>query len=107
MSLKKEGSIVFFAKHDHPDWTTNANAYNFPEMKHGSIHVTSKKEPDGTFKVSVAGPFGQQFDFAVKPIPETDARGLHVGVTWKENLVTLYLNGEVAGTVRAEKKKPF
>jgi hypothetical protein len=92
MNGTPEGTIEFWAKHDHPEWFSNSQGYNFPTIKSGSIEVASAKNPDRTIRVSVNGLPAGPLEF-IHPIPECGPKGLFVVVTWTPKRVTLFLNG--------------
>lgn len=93
MGIKNEGSIVFGLFHKHKDWSTNSSGYNFEAIKQGDISAEAKKLPDKTIEIKLTGPFDKAFVFQ-RPIPQCDQRGLQVAMTWKDNKVQLYLNGQ-------------
>ena len=90
--ISKEGSIATLLRHEHPDWATNRAVYNFPEIVSDGITFKATKNYDRTVIISIDGPFGNSYDFKA-PIPPCDERGLHVGITWANGEVVLYLNG--------------
>ena len=98
MSLEKKGTIAFSIKHDHPDWATNDQSYNFGPFDTGlGLAVRAVKHPDKTLEISVAGPMGMTHAFR-GPMPAVGPRGTMVGVTWKDNELKLYLNGKLGHT---------
>jgi hypothetical protein len=98
--LLSEGTIAFFVKHKHADWTSNADRYRFPDVRRDPIAVSAVKQPDGTIEITISGPFGGRYAFAA-PIPPCDERGLHINLTWVDRRVMLSLNGADIETQRA------
>lgn len=94
MGLKNEGSMVFGLNHENKDWSTNSSGYNFGSFQHEEISAKVTKHPDKTIEIELIGPFDKNFVFR-RPIPPCDDRGLHVAITWKDDMVQLYLNGEL------------
>jgi hypothetical protein len=91
--LTKKGTLAFFVKGKDADWATNDKPYSFkPFTREGISAIVSKGTDRGVY-VEIAGPFGNSYDFRV-PLPACDHRGLHVALTWEDESVTLYLNGE-------------
>lgn len=97
MGLKNEGSIVFGLSHEHKDWPTNSSGYKFDIIEQKDISVEAKKLPDKTIEIKLTGPFDKTFVFQ-RPIPQCDERGLQVAMTWKDDEVKLYLNGQLEET---------
>lgn len=93
MGLKNEGSMVFWLNHEHKDWATNSSGYNFGAIEQQEISAEAKKLPDKTIEIKIVGPFDKSFVFQ-RPIPPCDKRGLQVAITWNNNKVELYLNGQ-------------
>lgn len=99
MNQKNEGSIVFQVRHHHKDWATNSSCYNFrtTKLKLEGISVKTTKHPDKTVEIKLIRLSGKTFTFR-NPVPACDERGLHVAITWKEDKVKLYLNGQLVET---------
>jgi hypothetical protein len=97
MSLKaSEGTITFWARHDHPDWATNNSGYDFsktPSSETG-VHVESMKNPNKTVTVIAYDGTGCAVEFT-KPMPTVSEKGLFVCVTWDWGQVKLYLNAKL------------
>lgn len=93
----KEGTVAFFAQHDHQDWDTNANSYKFPKLDKYGVSVEATKERDCTFKVVVDGALGKRFVFQ-RPTPQLGPDGVHVIVRWSGTHIDLILNGAVVET---------
>lgn len=98
MSIREEGSVTFWLRHKHADWTTNSNGYSFGNIDTSEISVDAVKHPDRTIELTVSGPLGKDFTLRY-PIPKCDARGLFVAITWESPEVKLYLNGGLAGSI--------
>jgi hypothetical protein len=94
MSIKNEGSLVFWLNHEHKDWPTNSSGYNFGTSRIEDISAETKKHPDKTIEIKIIGPFNKTFVFQ-RPIPPCDQRGLQVVITWGNDKVQLYLNGKL------------
>ncbi len=98
MGIQSEGSITFWLRHEHEDWTTNSESYHFATVKRPGVAVKAIKHPDKTIELELSGPLGQHFDFR-HLIPECEARGLFVAITWKAPELNLYLNGKLVEAV--------
>ena len=93
--FQQEGTITGWANPPSaPDWATDSNGYTFPPFKLNNVTATCTKHPDRTVEVTVDGLFGRQFGIR-EPIPQCDARGLFIAITWKDLEVTFFLNGEI------------
>lgn len=90
-----DGTITFWATAKHPNGLTDSSVVRFPPLSHGSVRVTSVKNPDGKIAINIEGLHGRSFAFN-EPIPPCDARGLFVVITWTPQRVTLNLNGQEA-----------
>ena len=97
MNDQNEGTLAFLLKHEHRDWTTNSNGYDFGSFEKPGLSANAVKHPDKTIELKFYGPFGQ-LRFR-RPIPRCDERGLQVVITWRDSEVKLYLNGELVDTV--------
>lgn len=97
MGLKNEGTMVFWLNHEHKDWSTNSSGYNFGTSRMEDISAETTKHPDKTIEIKLTGPFDKSFVFR-RPIPQCDPRGLQVAITWKDDEVKLYLNGQLVET---------
>jgi hypothetical protein len=97
VSLQKEGSMVFWLRHAHDDWSTNAHRYNFGTVEAQGVIVNAIKHPDGTLECAVDGALGRRQVFRVA-IPSCDEQGLFVALTWELPLLRLYLNGTLIET---------
>jgi hypothetical protein len=92
-----EGAITFWCQHQHADWPTNEQDYNFGEVSGGGVTATAVKHTDRTIAVSLSGPQGRTIEFR-QPIPPCDQRGLFIAINWTPLAATLYLNGKQAET---------
>jgi len=101
MSPRNEGTIVFRLQHQHKDCATNSAGYNFGIIKADDISAEAAKHSDKTLEIKLTGSFDKNFTFR-NPIPPSDEGGLHVAMTWKEDKVQLYLNGQLVETKEAE-----
>jgi hypothetical protein len=97
LSLQQEGSVVFWLRHEHSDWSTNAHGYNFGAIQVQSVIVNAIKRPDCTLECTIEGVLGRQHVFHVA-IPCCDERGLCVALTWQSPQLHLYLNGGLVKT---------
>ena len=100
MSLKTEGSMTFWLRHEHKDWATNNSSYNFGAVQTEDVSAKAVKHPDKSVEIKLLDPFNQSFSFR-QPIPTCDDRGLFVALTWKDRQVKLYLNGNEVETQNA------
>ena len=98
--LSKVGSITFWMTFLHSDWATNDKGYKFPEKRSGPIVINASKEPDGTVRIEIDGPFNKTFQFMAQ-IPECGEKGLFVAITWEKKEVLLYLNGQHVETKKS------
>ena len=87
--------------HEHKDWSTNLSGYNFGAIKQQEISAEAKKLPDKTIEIKIVGPFDESFVFQ-RPIPLCDKRGLQVAITWNNNKVEFYLNGQLEDSKTVE-----
>lgn len=95
-NVQNKGSVTFFVKHPHSDWSTNVHGYKFPVVQPSGtgISVSVRKNSDLTVEIDADGPLGKKHHFKA-PMPPCGAKGLHVGLTWElPNKITLYLNGK-------------
>lgn len=99
--VQKEGSMSFTLSHEHNDWITNKNGYRFKPLSIEGIFVQPFKDPDCTFRISINGSLGHSLTFR-QDISEITTPKLHVALTWKDALVKLYLNGELAKEERVK-----
>jgi hypothetical protein len=100
MPLHDAGTVAFFATHVTPNWPENDCEYTFPTVRADGVSVSAKKRPDHTLEVTISGPFAHSFSFRHPlPVSKCGAKGLHVGVTWKDSVVQLYLGGEPVDSV--------
>jgi len=100
MSLKTEGSITFWLRHEHKDWAKNNSGYTFGVVRMEDISAEAVKHPDKSVEIKCVGPFDQSFSFR-QLLPACDDSGLFVALTWKDRQVKLCLNGNEAGTQNA------
>ena len=98
MSILNEGSMTFWLRHEHKDWTSNSNTYSFGEIEHSGIIAGSIKKPDRTVEIKLSGALGRDFTFR-QSIPTCDERGLSVAFTWTDKEINLYLNGRLVETI--------
>jgi hypothetical protein len=98
MSVSDEGTIRFWLQDRHPDWATDGRGYNFGTKHPKGLVLKALKHPDKTIELILDGLRGQPLSLR-QPIPQCDARGLHVGITWSKAEVVLYLNGKVRQTL--------
>jgi hypothetical protein len=90
---KEKGSVGFYVSDSSPDWATNAKRYAFRAIKYGDVRVRATKNPDRTLSVIVAGAFGKSYDFLAPLNLLENGLGVHIGITWQQNEVMLYVNG--------------
>lgn len=93
--LTREGTVLFWLRHHHPDWDTNRDGYKFPDFEHGPIKVCCRKTPQRQLSIEISGPFGNTYDFT-EPIPRKSEKGVSVAIRWKDGSVTLNLQGQRA-----------
>ena len=95
--MQNEGTVDLWLTHEHEDWATNENGYDFGMYSQGTVIIESIKHPDKTIEVKLKGPFPKDIIFK-EPIPHSDLpAALYVVVTWKDE-VKLYLNGELVAS---------
>ena len=97
LKLKKLGSLTFWLQHDHNDWQANDSQYNFWPYKISPFYVHVQKDSARMLHLKFDGPLDRAVAFSVE-MPKFDKRGVHVGLTWKKNVVKLYLQGELTET---------
>lgn len=96
MDYEKEGTIEFWIRHEHKDWTTNANGYKFEEFEAFGIKVRVIKHPDNTLQIDLNGAHGKHYSMRERmPVPKKEHEGeVFVAITWNKNQVIFYLNGK-------------
>jgi hypothetical protein len=91
----KPGTTLYMRLvHEHSDWSTNSDGYNFPTLTQPDFTLRATKNPDRTISVWLTAPDGD-FDFC-EPMPSVDELGLRVVVTWAKGEVILYLNEKLS-----------
>ena len=100
MSIKNEGSMAFWLRHEHKDWPTNSSAYNFGTIKFEDVAVEVVKYPDKKLEIKVTGPFDKVFMFS-RPMPHCEGNACSVVLTWGNGNVHLDLNGKPEKTKSA------
>jgi hypothetical protein len=100
MSIKETGSITFWAKHEHPDWASNSNGYDFGSFTGEGITVKMTKHPNRSVTFDIDGPFAKSFHLE-SAMPDCGPKGLFVAITWENKSLNLYLNGQLVETVSA------
>ena len=94
--ILKEGTILYSCSHSHRGWWNDENSYQFGPFQFGELGGITVKHPDKMVEVTVFGPLGEVFRMK-KPIPDCSGQDkLQVAITWKDDVVTFYLNGAVA-----------
>ena len=83
------------------DWATNDKKYRIAPVSVKGITLSVVKNADRTLDVTLTGALNQEFTFRVSPIPDTGPQGLHVGLTWGDGQVKLYLSGKLVDTADA------
>lgn len=100
--LTKEGTISFNVQHEHPDWPTNGNGYDFGTISMLPITVSARKDPNGILNISITGPFNKTFNFHRVIPPTSYPAFVHVALTWGQKTMQLYLNGLLAEEAKAK-----
>ena len=98
MSIVDEGTVSFWCKHKHPDWTSNSAGYDFGTVEIQQMKFKAVKYPDCHIELDIEGPLGVHRNVRL-PIPACSDLGLNVAITWKRPGVIIYLNGEPAQTI--------
>lgn len=94
MSLTDEGTIEFWIDHEHSDWGTNENVYNFGPFTSDDLQIKATKRSDKNLHIALSIGNDELHVF-VGPMPSVSAKGVHVVVTWKVGgEIKLYLNGK-------------
>ena len=96
--MQDEGSLAFWLKHEHTDWTTNSHQYSFGTLVLRCTKVTSIKHPDCTLELDIDGPFAQSHNVRLG-IPPCDERGLFLAITWQRPEIKIYFNGAISHTI--------
>lgn len=91
--IQKEGSFTFNLSHEHKDWITNDNGYDFKSVTYKEIIASTKKNPDSNLILNLNGPLGFSTVFK-QSIKDYKTDVIHVAVTWKGSAIKLYFNGE-------------
>lgn len=94
-SLQKVGSVIFSIGHPHPDWISNRNGYKFGPFQFGNLYVTTFKDPDGMLRILLNGFLGQNITLR-KSISDLKTEKLRVAITWENDIMKLYINGQIA-----------
>jgi hypothetical protein len=92
--MANEGSIAAKLSHRHADWPTNGTVYKFDLSGREPILWRAEKNADRTLSVWVQGPFNSSYDFRV-PMPPCADGQLHIGLSWANGALKLYLNGRL------------
>jgi hypothetical protein len=101
--ISRCGSLATWYLHPNAGWTTDRRRYVFaPRYGPVGMSLLTIKQPEGTLVLRVAGPCARRFTFR-QPLPPFDRRGMHVIVTWYEDVIELYLNGKLTETRRGDK----
>ncbi len=74
------------------------HGHNFGPFNLQGHELHAQKHPDGSFDVRVRTPEGKDFRLSAAQLPDSKNHDLHVGVTWTDQAVTLYLDGKPAAT---------
>src|SRR5262245_2244396 len=98
MSIVDVGTIAFWCKHEHPDWTSNSAGYNFGTFEVQQMRFKATKHPDRHIELDIDGPLGVRHNVYL-PIPACNHVGLHVAITWQEHKIIVYLNGRPAQVI--------
>jgi hypothetical protein len=102
-----EGTIGFRIFHDHPDWSTNRNNYDFrgSPMSQDGVFLVVRKHADGYLEVIAMDTTTTNATFKT-PVPQVRANRVHVIVTWQKGTDTLYLQGQPVQVVELKTAKP-
>ena len=96
--MQREGTLGFRLNHEHQDWATNEDAYDFGMYTQGTVIMEAIKHSDKTIEIKLKGPFPNDIIFR-EPIPQSNPLPvLHVSVTWKDVDVKLFLNGKLVAS---------
>src|SRR6266480_439263 len=93
---KDVGTVYFTLRHAQRDWTTNSNSYDFGTLNRPPVNIKATKMPDRTLTIEIEGPFDSAFLFTV---PTPPAVALRVAITWGNQRLNLFLNGEKVQTI--------
>lgn len=107
--LRQEGTLTAWLEHDHRDWFTNDDTYNFGPFD-GGIGVTfsAVKRAPYRLDLQVDGALERSFSIATKAKPAKSPSGrwgVHIGLTWGRGMVRLYVNGKLAKSIAREDGK--
>jgi hypothetical protein len=95
MRYPPTGTRELWLNHRDNDWSTNGHVYRFPPVVRQHVRMVVVKHPNKTVVIEADGPFGRRFNFRL-PMPTCDGRGLHVVITWENQVINFYLNGQLA-----------
>ena len=95
MGIVDEGSVSFWCKHEHPNWTSNSAGYDFGTFEVHQMKFRATKHPDCHIELDIDGPLGVHRNVRL-PIPPCPDLGLHIAITWKRPEITVYLSGQPA-----------
>jgi hypothetical protein len=96
--LTQEGTIFAQLRHDHRDWTTNSNGYDFGTISTGGASLRAVKEPTGILRLRLLSPSGS---FAVidHPLDDLAEDTVSVAASWNEDRARFYVGGVFIGDV--------
>lgn len=101
MGFEKEGTITFWLRHEHKDWTTDDHSYNFGEVEAFGIKAQAIKHPDKTLQIDLNGAHGKHYSIR-EQMPTPDDKGeVFVAVTWDISKAIFYLNGQPVQNIPA------
>ena len=103
MSIQEKGTVTFWLKHEHPDWDTNNNGYNFKHADDQTgITIEAQKRPDKTLAISLGGTIEKKALF-LGPMPKVEKpKGLFVAVSWSKSKIQLYLNDKLVQDINLD-----
>ena len=97
--VTEEGSIVYMVDHPDSDWMENARGYSFDKFKKGVLSVSTTKHGDGSIELGIVGLSDHHSIITRHKVGRGKQPGLMIAITWQENRVSVYINGELVNTI--------
>ncbi len=91
--ISQSGTVAFVVTHQHPDWTSNGDGYDFGEVSKGPLRIKAFKHPDKTMELFVEG-LGESHVTTRASIPNTNGGRVMVAITWDGREAIFYYCGE-------------
>jgi hypothetical protein len=102
---KDKGTLGFLMYHEHPDWWSNNDGYNFGPYNFGPMIIKCTKTPDRILRIEVSPLFERTVSFEC-PIEEEAVKdgGIRVHINWGKPTVNLFLAAKLVQSVNIDTK---